>query len=594
MQTIKRDIYVTKNVLQAPIEVTEGTNSIAIEFDVRDYDIPASAAVVAYSLSTSSMEEPNKALADVSGNKITIIPSETFFLPGQNVMQVRIIDGNSKLISFNIIVKCTGKMRFGDEKEAQQSTLIEQILAKLGEYTGELDVERKRIDKLDSTKANKTELNVERKRIDNLAKLPSGSTTGDAELTDIRVGADGTTYNSAGAAVRGQIGSLKEDIANLIISGKNLILGRTVRGYNVEISYDKKTGKLGIYGIASGTGRIVLNPKILLSPGRYTLSCKYHTSGTYKPTIYIMENSIINESFGYNGTEVSNLGVSEKEKVFDISENKIVSIELYFKSNMSYGADCYIQLEKGSKTEFEPFMYYNRFGEDFITKSALMLLLNNNKIDFTDMIMNCMGDSLTFGYINNSSRLENPYPSLLEKNLNLRKCNNYGISGTTIANTNANSMCNRIEDMENGAKIVSILGGVNDKNNNVPLGDINSSDKTTFYGGLKHIITQLFNKYGSDYTTYNVFIFLITPTHSSTSDNANNLGLTLKDYRDAIIDVGTFYGISVLDLYGKSRLSQNTVGYTYDGVHWKQEYVERIIEPMIRNFIINNMVYPLF
>lgn len=158
MQTIKRDIYVTKNVLQAPIEVTEGTNSIAIEFDVRDYDIPASAAAVAYSLSTSSMEEPNKALADVSGNKITIIPSEAFFLPGQNVMQVRIIDGNSKLISFNIIVKCTGKMRFGDEDEEGQSTLIEQILAKLGEYTGKLDVERKRIDKLDSTKANKTDL----------------------------------------------------------------------------------------------------------------------------------------------------------------------------------------------------------------------------------------------------------------------------------------------------------------------------------------------------------------------------------------------------------------------------------------------------
>ena len=36
MQTIKRDIYVTKNVLQAPIEVTEGTNSIALEFDIKD------------------------------------------------------------------------------------------------------------------------------------------------------------------------------------------------------------------------------------------------------------------------------------------------------------------------------------------------------------------------------------------------------------------------------------------------------------------------------------------------------------------------------------------------------------------------------
>ena len=143
MQTIKRDIYVTKNVLQTPIEVTEGTNSIAIEFDVRDYDIPASAAAVVYSMCTSTMAELNKALAEVDGNTITIIPSESFFHAGQNVMQIRVIDGDSKLISFNIIVKCTGKMRFGDEEEEKQTTLVEQLLKRFGDYEGELKDVRK-------------------------------------------------------------------------------------------------------------------------------------------------------------------------------------------------------------------------------------------------------------------------------------------------------------------------------------------------------------------------------------------------------------------------------------------------------------------
>ena len=59
-----------------------------------------------------------------------------------------------------------------------------------------------------NNKADKNDLQAQKTRIDNLATLKEGSTTGDAELIDGRVGANGVTYNNIGDAIRGQFKEL--------------------------------------------------------------------------------------------------------------------------------------------------------------------------------------------------------------------------------------------------------------------------------------------------------------------------------------------------------------------------------------------------
>ena len=57
--------------------------------------------------------------------------------------------------------------------------------------------------------------NILESRIDNIASLSEGSTTGDAELIDARIGADGVTYNSLGTANRTQFGNIKAAMLSL-------------------------------------------------------------------------------------------------------------------------------------------------------------------------------------------------------------------------------------------------------------------------------------------------------------------------------------------------------------------------------------------
>ena len=126
---------------------------------------------------------------------------------------------------------------------------------------------------------------------------------------------------------------------------------------------------------------------------------------------------------------------------------------------------------------------------------------------------------------------------------------------------------------------IIVFGGTNDFGyRHTPLGTIDDTDKTTFYGSLRVLIEGLINKYPT------APIMFITPLHRADGDGSNENtpnphGKKLVDYVNAIKEICELYSIKVCDLWAKSGIQPNipihkdlytskTTGYPDgDGLH---------------------------
>ena len=117
-------------------------------------------------------------------------------------------------------------------------TYVDTELAKKADSTTVSSVS----DRVSEIETEQTALSA---RMDTFTHLEEGSTTGDAELIDGRVGADGKTYANIGEAIRGQVTDLKNEITktnsnvDLMFTAKQL--AKTENGYFYYQRGEKKT-----------------------------------------------------------------------------------------------------------------------------------------------------------------------------------------------------------------------------------------------------------------------------------------------------------------------------------------------------------------
>lgn len=194
---------------------------------------------------------------------------------------------------------------------------------------------------------------VARQRINNLAKLTEGSTTGDAELVDIRVGFDGKKYTSAGEAVRTQAEQINEiaeksyeDTQNIGGIFEGALKNGGNNNYNKTWYFpDENIGKS--YNVSNGEIVDTGNRKVIISDHKYDLL-------TYSEFVIVCSPGFLARIFVFktDGDEyLFSYGSSVREKIMyettRIDDNyvKISGVKSILKDMGLTVRDAYFRLE---------------------------------------------------------------------------------------------------------------------------------------------------------------------------------------------------------------------------------------------------------
>ena len=413
-----------------------------------------------------------------------------------------------------------------------------------------------------ATKAEQSELLVEKARIDSFTTLSPGSTTGDAELIDGRIGQDSQIYSNIGGAMRIQLDKLKNSIYDMTTNE------RLVRVYPFIGFEQGGIGRINGYYNPNNDPvalpiRLRANPQkinyekitIYAADGYQFAWTTYNYDGSNYVNVFD-SGFISSATIEIDSTKYYALGVKK------LDGSNVIHQYVYNYISIVVISDIYEKLAKLETTCFN----------DIYKKLAK---LETNR--FNDMNVLFIGDSITE---NNFTATKNWTKNVSEW-CGFNASVNKAVGGTGIIRPRGGlNWYDNVSNYGDGHDIILIMGNMNDFSdpayfNENKIGSFGDDTLATQYGAVRLFIEKLITKY----PTSKIGWITSTPRQYTQPDGDNSNPVRAAGYlwgknsvfekaNKAIIDTCEHYSIPVLDLFHCSNLKphspENVSEYYYD------------------------------
>lgn len=444
-------------------------------------------------------------------------------------------------------------------------------------------------------------------RIDQFISLEDGSTTGDAQLIDGAVGADGTRYSNIGTNIR----RTQEGEALL----ENSISAEKIKSSDNSVNIlNKENLEAGLFMNATLNNKVEArnNAAFRGSPNKIPVKAgdvvRFNKALENVYFVGVDNNDILRQLGGQrslgtypNGAEVE-VTVEDGVTGFytsvygDFVDEAMITINHrmpveYVGYRLKKTLDWLDYKPKSIRTEhLSDDIELNGGGseteESFSGKKVVWF---GTSIDWQDGKNYSGGGAIARGW-----------PTHFREQLGVT-VDNQAISGSCMAKGTRypNENNTGIEKIRNysgfqNASYVIINHATNDLVLGSPVGNIQAPtlssgtanfNENTFFGAYQAAIEHIQNQ------NPGIRIVLVTPIHrnsgsyNSFNERVGDENVSLMDFREAVLQLGLYYGLYVIDLTKKSGINMNNLNiYTRDGLHLNDNGYAYSSVPFINEF----------